>query len=325
MCDGLAELMKNGLDNESFAKRAGLGDDFPLPSTDELLAQYPVAEVFPGKSAPVKFAHNSDAWHIRTAIRNAVKDATGPTFAGHMIIAEWGCGSPCMQLAVIDMRNGNVQFVPAAATSGWAARKDSRLLVVDPPEATTDQTTYPPSYYLLGDDGVLREIKTPPPAKPGSPPLVAGSISVMPGPTFELDGKPLVFAGIVWPDPSENCGPQATRLPAVRGNCAVFADVMKYNLDQELSGYARVACTSLSAATCWVISPEVTFEPNNTLNGHLVESGWALSDPTQHRYDTEEKRADAHHAGLWGMDWIGEESNYFKCANSWDSRGDWVG
>ena len=41
-------------------------------------------------------------------LREAAKE--GANFAGHYTVAYWGCGSNCMQLALINARNGNVYF-----------------------------------------------------------------------------------------------------------------------------------------------------------------------------------------------------------------------
>ena len=42
----------------------------------------------------------------RTMIRLATKK--GPNFAGHYTVAEWGCGTACEQIAVVDSQTGNV-------------------------------------------------------------------------------------------------------------------------------------------------------------------------------------------------------------------------
>jgi hypothetical protein len=43
---------------------------------------------------------------LRTQIREAARK--GPNFAGHYTIAEWGCGTSCVSLAVIDAETGVV-------------------------------------------------------------------------------------------------------------------------------------------------------------------------------------------------------------------------
>jgi hypothetical protein len=47
---------------------------------------------------------------FRTRIREGA--AKGPNFAGYYSIAEWGCGSSCVSIAVVDAKNGNVYAGP---------------------------------------------------------------------------------------------------------------------------------------------------------------------------------------------------------------------
>ena len=50
---------------------------------------------------------------FRTQIREAARK--GPNFAGHYTIAEWGCGTSCVSLAVIDAETGVVHEGPFGA------------------------------------------------------------------------------------------------------------------------------------------------------------------------------------------------------------------
>jgi hypothetical protein len=47
---------------------------------------------------------------FRTRIREAARN--GPNFAGHYSIAEWGCGTSCVSIAVIDAETGAVYEGP---------------------------------------------------------------------------------------------------------------------------------------------------------------------------------------------------------------------
>jgi hypothetical protein len=82
---------------------------------------FPVGEIFRGKPAqPVLIT--SEERLYRTVIRRGVskgwgtEDGTtgkelngpGPNFAGHYLIVTWGCGSPCLMAAIIDLRSGHV-------------------------------------------------------------------------------------------------------------------------------------------------------------------------------------------------------------------------
>ena len=109
----------------------GLAPAASAQPTDALLAKYPAAAPFKGKPAAVNLASHRDARTFRTRLREA--PAQGPNFAGHMIVATWGCGTSCQTVALIDARNGRVYFGPTASL-GVKHRLDSRLLVVNPPE-----------------------------------------------------------------------------------------------------------------------------------------------------------------------------------------------
>lgn len=80
---------------------------------------------------------------FRTAIRRSV--AKGPNFAGRFTIAEWGCGTGCIQVVVVDNESGDVYespfgTLPKAALclganpdedrTGITYRLDSSLLIV---------------------------------------------------------------------------------------------------------------------------------------------------------------------------------------------------
>jgi hypothetical protein len=55
-------------------------------------------------------ASNKYARMYRTNLRNAAKE--GVNFAGHYVLAWWGCGTGCLEAAIIDARTGKV-FFPA--------------------------------------------------------------------------------------------------------------------------------------------------------------------------------------------------------------------
>lgn len=97
---------------------------------------YPAKKTFLGKPAPVKIA-GTRARMYRTVIREWATEK--PNFAGHYIVARWGCGTGCVGYAVIDARTGKVYFNPEALQVAMLRfqdedhlqyRLDSRLLVV---------------------------------------------------------------------------------------------------------------------------------------------------------------------------------------------------
>jgi len=66
---------------------------------------YPVVEKFKGTPArPI--LRTSEQRSYRTRIREGAKK--GPNFAGHYTIVEWGCGSGCLSIAIVDAATGMV-------------------------------------------------------------------------------------------------------------------------------------------------------------------------------------------------------------------------
>ncbi len=76
---------------------------------------YAVSEIFNGKAAPPILIRPQDKM-FRTRIRQGA--AKGSNFAGHYSIAEWGCGSECLSLAVINAKTGAVYAAPFPYV-GW--------------------------------------------------------------------------------------------------------------------------------------------------------------------------------------------------------------
>lgn len=130
-----------------------------VPRFEDFLA----AEVFSGEPAQPVLT-TSEERRYRTVIRLGVsrgwsaEDGTsgkqpavpGPNFAGHHVIVRWGCGSPCLMAAIVDLRTGRVFPPPFHHGPGhsyfqvpWAwpmepplsYRLDSRLLIANICEA----------------------------------------------------------------------------------------------------------------------------------------------------------------------------------------------
>lgn len=69
---------------------------------------YPVTEIFSGKAAPLVLT--KDDTMFQTRLREAARQK--PNFAGHYILATWGCGAGCRDGAVIDAKTGKVYWIP---------------------------------------------------------------------------------------------------------------------------------------------------------------------------------------------------------------------
>jgi hypothetical protein len=104
------------------------------------------------KNVNVDLASHPRARMFRTNLRTAAKQ--GVNFGGHYILTGWGCGTNCMQLVIVNARNGRVYFprelegvgfgfcdlargpvtpdapVESDVMSGTYFKPDSRLLVI---------------------------------------------------------------------------------------------------------------------------------------------------------------------------------------------------
>jgi hypothetical protein len=86
----------------------------PITMDDVSTFDRPRFENFPGTArftgirAPPVFPPHSLARRFRTELRTQAR--TGPGFAGALTIVGWGCGSSCLQFAIIDAKKGTVNF-----------------------------------------------------------------------------------------------------------------------------------------------------------------------------------------------------------------------
>jgi len=91
-------------------------------------------DTFTGKRAAINYSSNMTARRFRSAINWSI-DKFGMNFAGHYNLARWGCGTSCQNGAITDLQTGRVYDIPTASLD-YEFRKDSRLLVVNPPDST---------------------------------------------------------------------------------------------------------------------------------------------------------------------------------------------
>jgi hypothetical protein len=68
---------------------------------------YPSEKIYKGKNAPVQLKTESERM-FRTRLRDAAKQK--PNFAGHYVLTAWGCGTTCLQGAIVDVKTGKVSF-----------------------------------------------------------------------------------------------------------------------------------------------------------------------------------------------------------------------
>jgi hypothetical protein len=95
-------------------------------------SDYP-ADIYKGKVAK-PILDTADKREFKTRINEAAKGKVD--FAGHFIVAEWGCGASCLGGAVIDAKTGVVTMIPwSTCCTMWNGdadriqrKADSRLI-----------------------------------------------------------------------------------------------------------------------------------------------------------------------------------------------------
>ncbi len=93
----------------------------------------PEYQIYKDKPRPVNLVSHPRAIRFKDRLIQGAQ--IGPNFAGDQTIVRWFCGEECQQLAVIDVRMGSVIFAPFVTHLGFRFRLDSKLLIVNPPEA----------------------------------------------------------------------------------------------------------------------------------------------------------------------------------------------
>jgi hypothetical protein len=85
----------------------------PIPQFDD----YRVTEIFRGAPARPVLA-TSEQRRYRTRITAGVSESfkPGPNFAGHYVVIQWGCGSQCVMMAIVDTKTGAVYDPPLSGT-----------------------------------------------------------------------------------------------------------------------------------------------------------------------------------------------------------------
>ena len=85
------------------------------PLNPPSFARYPSVPSYGAKPAPVNLASHPRAKTYRTMLRDGAK--SGPNFAGQYTIVGWGCGTSCLDFAIVDARSGAVYFPPFGVVS----------------------------------------------------------------------------------------------------------------------------------------------------------------------------------------------------------------
>src|SRR4051812_21204974 len=95
-----------------------------IPKDAPRFEDYP-AKPYAGPNAAPDVRSDPRSRMYRTVLRGWATEK--PNFAGHYILATWGCGTGCTQIAVIDAVNGEV-FHPTGARTNSIIDIDGELL-----------------------------------------------------------------------------------------------------------------------------------------------------------------------------------------------------
>jgi hypothetical protein len=156
----------------------GLAQDDDKPGWILKFEDYAIkdGDVFSGQPARPQIAEKNHRT-FRTKIIDAA--AKGPNFAGHYTVAEWGCGSGCTSLAVVDETTGKVFSAPfetlttplvsgenAHEFQGPVYQLKSRLFIAD---GCVEDKTCATYYYEWKNDKfeMVRMMPQPSPEQPG--------------------------------------------------------------------------------------------------------------------------------------------------------------
>jgi hypothetical protein len=95
--------------------------------------QFKVNSIYKGELAKPDLTSNPDAKGWRTQIIKGCKN-NGVNFAGHYTIVQWGCGSMCEMMAIIDRINGKIYFpdIPESHIDGYYGARfkiNSRMII----------------------------------------------------------------------------------------------------------------------------------------------------------------------------------------------------
>ena len=129
----------------------------------QLIAKQPFSSynvrIYNGKKAKLIIKGNPLAEMYKTTIRATYYSSpfmkkwhgkTGLNFAGHYCFVWWGCGSPCQNSAVVDLKTGIV-YPGTDASIGFKFQPNSRLLIVNPSVTKDDCAFCKIGYWLWNE------------------------------------------------------------------------------------------------------------------------------------------------------------------------------
>lgn len=118
---------------------------------DKSYKDFPV-NLFKGKKASLDYKSHRIAREYKSVITHHYKQEQ-VNFAGHYILVDWRCGAPCLDLAIIDVKTGDVYYPEMMNPGNFDFMPDSKLFVLFPPDSlgwypTIETFSGAPRYYL---------------------------------------------------------------------------------------------------------------------------------------------------------------------------------
>jgi len=98
---------------------------------------YPAESVYAGPLTAPRLSGATEKRFEREMVDGVVRgfgifsggvERPGPNFAGSMIVIQWPCGVPCMRMAMIDARTGEVYYPPISIAGAGGKSFDLPLL-----------------------------------------------------------------------------------------------------------------------------------------------------------------------------------------------------
>lgn len=112
--------------------------------------RYPVSEIYTGVPVPVAVRADPQTKQFRTRLTAGAKH--GPNFAGIYTVVEWGCGTNCQQVAVVNARTGHVtDWLTTELGSNYQV--DSMLFVKNPDTEECSALEWCKTEYYLFEKG----------------------------------------------------------------------------------------------------------------------------------------------------------------------------
>jgi hypothetical protein len=106
----------------------------PAAAATPHFADFPITSIYKGVPAPVDFSSSPESKQFKTVLKNGA--AKGPNFAGSFTVVSWGCGTNCLEVAILSAESGKI--LSRLSTCGGVDYKlESALLISNPLDPDT--------------------------------------------------------------------------------------------------------------------------------------------------------------------------------------------